>query len=78
MAGRESHLVKRRRVPGAHQNATTLGIFLEGFYAHSELVYALALVVVVHSLILSTEVTPLETVDRAKVPFLSVLETDFV
>jgi hypothetical protein len=78
MAGRESHFLEAGWVPCAHQDAATLRIFLEFLDAVGQLIYTLAFVVVVHSLILCTEVTPLESVYWAQIPFLSILQPDVV
>ena len=78
MAGRQSHLLKIRSVPSAHQDAPARRV---SFYLPddiSKLVYPLAGIIIVHGLVLSTEMAPLKAIDRPKIPLFSLLKTHFV
>ena len=73
MAGRKSHLWEGGRVPGCHEDSPAIRVFFKLLDERGQLVYSLSLVVVMHGLVLSPEVPPLEPVHWAKIPLLTVV-----
>ena len=78
VTGRESHLLEIGRVPGTHENATACRVLLDLLDDISKLIDTLAFVVIVHGLVRGTEVSPLETIDGAQIPFFPLSEADFI
>ena len=78
MAWRQGHLWECSWIPGCHEDPSAITIVLQLVDHGLELVDTLAFVRVVHSLVLSPEVSPLEAVDWTEVPFLPVRQPDVV
>lgn len=72
----QRHLFQIRRVPCRHHNPARVGTFLDQVDDLGQLVDTLVLVVRVTVDVLSTEVTPLMTIDRTKIEFFTVTLTD--
>ncbi len=72
MAGRESHEFQVRDVPGAQDDSPIVGVGFEFAHNLSDLVDPFVRVVGVAVFVRSTEMPPLETIDRAEVAFLAV------
>mmetsp|Transcript_9146 Transcript_9146/g.19000 ORF Transcript_9146/g.19000 Transcript_9146/m.19000 type:complete len:214 (+) Transcript_9146:89-730(+) len=72
MAGRQCHLVQRRRIPGAQENSAVFWIVLDLVDALGKLVNTLPGVVGVHVLVFRSKMAPLEPIDGSKVTFLPV------
>lgn len=78
MTRRESHQRYVFNVPGTDNHPPTVRVLFYHIYNLSDLINALALIVMVHVLILGTRVSPLETIDRSKVSLFSVSKIIFV
>ena len=72
VAGWKSHLWEGRRVPGCHEDSPAVWVFFQLLDERGQLVHSLSLVVVMHGLVLSPEVPPLEPIHWAKVPLFTL------